>query len=172
MRNEAIEAIGPGGLCLRVEFIWRGDRYRHLISVVDVNGQTTPLLESVEGTPSDDWPPSPPLQSLSIAKLSDGRHAALLVGMAGGSHWSASVEPMPGEAELLFDLACRHSKPPARLGSRYRRLSDGPEKATIRGEEARVTQEGEMVVVVPAVVTAAEGTARWKFAVRLASTVY
>src|SRR5437016_1791687 len=102
MRSEAIEAIGSNNLRLRVEFTWRGDRFGQVISFVGPDGRVQPLLESIEGTASDDWPPSPPLQSLSIEKLSDGRSAALFVGMAGGSHWSASVEPIQGEPELLL----------------------------------------------------------------------
>src|SRR5947208_6718154 len=118
-----MDAPGRNGLMLRVEFRWNNDRFKHVVSIVDVTGQATPLLESLEGTPSDPWPPSPPLQSLHIEKLSDGRRATLLVGMAGRSHWSASIEVALGEAKLVFDLACRHTQQPQRLGSRYRRLT-------------------------------------------------
>ena len=76
------------------------------------------MLESVEGSASDDWPASPPLQNLSIEELAPGRRAALLVGMAGRSHWSASIEPVPGQAALLFDVACRTSDSDVSLGSR------------------------------------------------------
>src|SRR5436190_4759521 len=85
-----IEASHPDGLRLRAEFIWHGDRFAHIISLVNPHGDIQPLLESIEGTTADDWPSSPPLQSLSVEKLPDGRPVALLVGMAGGSHWSAS----------------------------------------------------------------------------------
>ncbi|MEQ8791856.1 MAG: hypothetical protein RIC55_36705 [Pirellulaceae bacterium] len=48
---------------------------------------------------------------------------ALLVGMAGRSHWSLSVEPRhdesPDLAGFLFDAACRFGGTPQTLGSRY-----------------------------------------------------
>jgi hypothetical protein len=119
MRNVVLEATGANDVCLRVEFVWHGDRYGHLVSIIDSSGQPLPLLESIEGTPSDNWPPSPPLQSLSIETLPDGRRAALLVGMAGGSHWSASVEAASDEASIRFDVACRMGSEGALLGNRY-----------------------------------------------------
>jgi hypothetical protein len=165
MRSEAIEATGPNGL-LRVEFVLRGDRYAHVISLVKSNGEIQPLLESVEGTAADDWPSSPPLQSISVETLSDGRPAALLVGMAGGSHWSASVEPIQGEPELMFDVACRHSRPPTWLGSRYRRLSSAAQRVTIRCDQANVTYDDEFIVIKSSA-AASTGTARWKYAFHL-----
>ena len=66
MRSDAIEATAAHGLLLRVEFNWLGDRYSHLISAVHPSGEIRPLLDSIEGAPTDNWPPSPPLQSLSI----------------------------------------------------------------------------------------------------------
>src|SRR5437773_7625601 len=123
MWSDAIDAVDYSGASLRVEFTWRGDRYGHVISLMNATGQTMLLFESIEGAHDDDWPPSPPLQSLSIEKLADGRSAALLVGMAGRSHWSASIETTVGALVLVFDVACRHSQAPKWLGSRYRRLS-------------------------------------------------
>jgi hypothetical protein len=79
-----------------------------------------PLLESVEGTPLDAAPSSPPLQSVSIETLPGGRRAALLVGMAGRGHWSASIEAVPGEAALVFDIACRSAGGDPTLASTYR----------------------------------------------------
>src|ERR1051326_2095918 len=101
MQSEAIEAVGSNGVGLRIEFIWRDDRYRHTVSLIDRDRASIPLLESIEGNSEDDWPSSPPLQTLSVERLSDGRSVALLVGMAGGSHWSASVEPVAGQAALI-----------------------------------------------------------------------
>jgi hypothetical protein len=113
---------------LRVEFFKSGDRYAHRLSAVvaDDGGRETvvPLAESVEGDNDDPWPPSPPLQSLSIEELADGRTAALLVGMAGRSHWSASVEVAPGLGSPKFQLACRFTTVPDRLGSTYRIAPD------------------------------------------------
>jgi hypothetical protein len=122
MRKEALDAVGQNGESLRVEFVWRGDRYGHVIYVADAAGQLQLLLESVEGTPEDAWPPSPPLQSLHRETLPDGRQALLLVGAAGRGHWSASVEASAGSAALTFDFACRHGGDRGWLGCRYRAL--------------------------------------------------
>jgi hypothetical protein len=170
MQSEAIEAVGADGFRLRVEFTWRGDRFGHVISLIHADSTSQPLLESVEGTTNDDWPPSPPLQSLSIETLQGGRRVALLVGMAGGSHWSASIEQAPGERGLIFDLACRHSKKPTWLGSRYQRLDDGAKKLQLEGKDGSVTENGDEVAIQPA--KTASTTTRWKYVVRQASTDY
>ena len=122
----SLDAINPDGPALRVEFIRRSDRYAHTISIVDQLRGVQPVLESAEGTATDDWPASPPLQNLSIEELAPGRRAALLVGMAGRNHWSASVEPVPGRAALVFDVACRTANDAGRLGSTYELAADQP----------------------------------------------
>jgi hypothetical protein len=169
MRSETIESAAADGLCLRVSFIWLGDRFAHRISVIEPAGEIRPVLESIEGSPTENWPPSPPLQSLSIETLEGGRRAALLVGMAGGSHWSASVEATPGRAELIFDLACRHNKRPEWIGSRYLRWAElAPNWPIITGDHIRVTQEEKFTAVEPSSLLGDRGTTRWKFKVRLA----
>jgi hypothetical protein len=165
MRSETIEATGADGIRLRIEFIWLGDRFRHVISAVHPSGEIQPLLESIEGSAANNWPPSPPLQSLSIETLADGRRVALLVGMAGGSHWSASIEPTFGSAEFLFDLACRHTKQPTHLGSNYQRLSKSSDVPLIISEEELVTTPVSIAIKPHS--TPDRGTTRWKFTVRL-----
>ncbi len=89
-------------------------------------GQWRPLVASAEGTPSEDWPASPPFQSLHIDQRDDGRTLALLVGMAGRSHWSASVEIQSSGPCVSFDVACRvRGAQIGPLGSAYR-LSEAP----------------------------------------------
>ncbi len=104
-----------------MRFFWQQDRYAHEISVRS-DAIWLPVLLSVEGTPSDNWPASPPFQSLHIEQRDDGRTLALLVGMAGKSHWSASVEIDTVSQTVVFDVACRvrdcHA---AWLGSTYQR---------------------------------------------------
>jgi hypothetical protein len=111
---------------LRVAFDWRGDRYGHRVEQ-QIGGEWRPALESVEGSTNEDWPPGPPLQSLHIERRGAG-HVALLVGKAGISHWSASIEPIGSRSAIQFDIACRIQRPPGRLGSIYRlaRSSDQP----------------------------------------------
>jgi hypothetical protein len=121
-RNDNVN--GPGeqrleGGGLGVRFRWRDDRYLHEIGLAD-RGGWIPVLTSVEGTASDDWPASPPFQSLNMETRAGGRSLALLVGMAGKSHWSASVELDPTAGRLTFDVACRaRSQPTGPLGSCY-----------------------------------------------------
>lgn len=105
---------------LRVRFFWQGDRYAHEVSVRSGDAWL-PALISVEGSPEQDWPASPPFQSLHIEQRDEGRTLALLVGMAGKSHWSASIEIDDQADCLLFDVACRARGCQAgSLGSTYR----------------------------------------------------
>jgi hypothetical protein len=103
---------------IRVDFDWRGDRYGHAVSVL-VDDAWRELLRSQEGEPDDPWPPSPPLQHLIFSKRQDGATIALLVGSAGSSHWSMSVEPLGDRKEYLFDVACCGGGQPIRVGSAY-----------------------------------------------------
>ncbi len=96
-----------------------GDRLSHAISRVGASGNADIVLHSVEGTSADDWPTSTALQNLSIEELTPNQPVALLVGMAGKSHWSASIERLPTGDGWLWDVACRFSTPPQFLGSTY-----------------------------------------------------
>lgn len=165
MRSEAIEAVGSNGSRIRIEFDWRGDRYGHTISLVNAASEIEPLLESIEGSGDDGWPPSPPLQSLSIERLSDGRPAALLVGMAGRSHWSASIEPDRAVPMLVFDVACRHPAGTTSLGSRYRLLAAATESTLIHAEGAEIVRDGDIVSIRPNTDVSGAGTTRWRFSV-------
>lgn len=74
---------------LIVEFGNAADRWSN--RWILINGDVeTEIMTSVEGTPEQDWPSSPPLQDISAHELPTG-NAILGVGMAGKSHWSASV---------------------------------------------------------------------------------
>jgi hypothetical protein len=103
---------------LRVEFEWRGDRYGHCVKQ-QIGGVWHRVLESCEGSADEDWPPSPPLQSLHIEHRETGS-VALLVGKSGTSHWSASVELLAARSAMHFDIACRVHSPPQHLGTVYR----------------------------------------------------
>jgi hypothetical protein len=117
-RERGLAAIAPDGIGLVVEFFKARDRFAH--RVLCVNGESSlALFESVEGG-DEDWPPSPPLQQLDQSQSENGRLALLLVGMAGRSHWSLSVEADPSSRSLIFDVACRASVAPRWLGSSYR----------------------------------------------------
>jgi hypothetical protein len=185
MEMEALESTERDGWRLRVDFQWHVDRLAHQIAAVDVAGQAIPLLHSVEGSADDCFPASPPLQTLSIETLPDGRRAALLVGMAGRGHWSASVETVYQESALLFDIACKVDASDAVVGSRYRlapgvALVDGPAQGIeARGgdrrfvlescaEHCEARREAGHIRVFPTEFRRGAGTsARWKYRVRL-----
>ena len=117
---EALDSCGAG---FRVEFFWRSDRYAHTIYGV-LRGEAIPLLESDEGDSTAVWPVSPPLQQLHREERPGiGVGAVLLLtGVAGKSHWSASVTGF-GDARytnLGFRFACRFREQPEWLGATYR----------------------------------------------------
>lgn len=165
MPPDHLEARGST-LALRLSFLQPADRYGHMLALVNSDGAVLPLLATVEGIPSDDWPPSPPLQSLSFHTLPDGRQAALLVGMAGTSHWSASIEPAVSEPMLLFDIACRHSSQAPRLGSRYQRVA-APlhDQLQISSENAQLREQDGLIVIEPN--SMAMTTTRWQYTISL-----
>ena len=111
---------------LEVVFAWSDDRWTHRLLLA---GETA--WESVEGpwpsTEDPRWPASPVLVELD--RVGQGPEAAIVaVGLAGRSHFSASVACVPGAAgstELLFELACRAHEPPGWIGSSYRLAADG-----------------------------------------------
>jgi hypothetical protein len=164
-------------LCLRI--VSAGERCAHVISL-RTGGSSWPLLESVEGTPDDAWPPSPALQSPHVESLPDGRHVALLVGMAGRSHWSlaAELETLASGERLSMDVACRVSAPPKRLGSRYRlgpnvqwdaassalQTAAGTVFLRADGDSSRLDSTANEIEIGPASLGASQpATVRWKF---------
>ena len=189
-----LSARGKSGIVLRVSFVWWVDRFGHVISLATSPQRSASVLQSVEGDAQEPWPASPPLQSVSLEKLADGRQAALLVGMAGRSHWSASVETMPQQAALVFDVACRLTSQPGNLSSRYNVVdgqilsgpgdkqreyieirSDGPPVRIYREAvpdnevKLRLPEPGELVIR-PAIVVAGPNptTIRWKYRIEVA----
>ncbi len=178
LKQMSIRAVGADGFGLSVSFVRHHDRYAHTIAAVDGQLQT-PLLASSEGTDQQDWPPSPPLQQLNIEARAAG-DVALLIGIAGKSHWSLSVEAIRETATLVFDVACRCARTPERLGSVYRAnivpspsghlLIHGRE-CTIRADEqlaARLTIDDNQLILAPSTLdTAAPATVRWKYSVSI-----
>jgi hypothetical protein len=120
MTPSSVQLLEGGGIAVR--FAFHEDRYSHEILLAD-GSQWIPILKSVEGSPDDEWPASPPLQSLHLETRPGNRQLALLVGMAGHSHWSMSVELDSAAARVTFDVACRtRAGAVERLGSRYKAL--------------------------------------------------
>ncbi len=99
---------------LVAEFDWHGDRYCHRLSY-DGNS----VGKSIEGDAEAIWPPSPPIQQLSLERI-DQQSMVLGVGAAGRSHWSLSAQPCKDDATALqFDFACRSKDSAVFLGSSY-----------------------------------------------------
>lgn len=146
MSGQIIEAIDNQRLGLRVQFTKELDRLAHTISVVR-GEQVVPLLQSCEGTDQQEFPPSPPAQQIAIQEI-DERQVALLVGMAGRSHWSASVESFPSERRLNFDVACRvNPNQSGSLSSTYQVLS--PATAELRSGEMHFDIAGARCILRP-----------------------
>lgn len=113
-------SVNSSGWGLELVLVSLPDRLGHLVRLIAPDGSASDLaLASVEDDAAQTWPSSPPLQSIHCELLPAGGTAALLVGMAGKSHWSASMESLPGEGALLFDFACRVRETPLRLGTTY-----------------------------------------------------
>ncbi|MFM2097011.1 MAG: hypothetical protein RIS70_4135 [Planctomycetota bacterium] len=116
--RQGLQVIDADGYGLALTFHRQQDRYRHEIALVTPAGPV-PWLESIESSDAIAWPDSPPFQELSLEWQND-RQVALLVGMAGKSYWSASIETNAATRSLRFDIACRLREPPQKLGNTYR----------------------------------------------------
>ena len=107
-------AHGP----VTIVFTWSADRWSHRVT----SGDET--WESVEGPQAEDgderWPASPVLVELSRIQTAHGA-AILGVGLAGRSHFSASIAADPTAPDRIrFEIACRYNERPVWLGSTYR----------------------------------------------------
>lgn len=163
-REQILEAAG-----LRVRFLFRDDRYVHEIWRHS-GSQWNCVLTSIDGSPHDAWPASPPLQSLHLEDRPGAGPTALLVGMAGHSHWSVSVELDPTAGAAHFDAACR-ARGFGPLGSRYRivepidsaglAISVSPETGAARLEEG----QGELQIMADWQASPAAQTVRWRYTI-------
>ncbi len=160
-----MSAVDHDGRGLRVVFTKHDDRWRHVIERV-AGDQATLVLQSQEGDAMAAWPASPPFQELSDETLPDGRRVLFLVGKAGTSHWSASIEAALDPPRLIFDIACRHSQQPAQLGSAYAGASSAVELAAL-DNLASVQTEATLTQVIPiTIATRLPGTTRWKYCIQ------
>ncbi|NLF69429.1 MAG: hypothetical protein GX575_10295 [Candidatus Anammoximicrobium sp.] len=176
-----LEVVGRDGRGLRVTFLWDEDRFGHEIAYLE-GREATVCLRADLGRGQDPWPASPALQQLSLEELQPGRPGALLVGMAGQSHWSQSVEVDAATTSVTFDAACRVQGPPRWLGSRYRAIPDAgveaapdggltlPGRVALNvepaadGPPARIETAGLCVAIAPDWRTLSlPATVRWKY---------
>jgi len=105
-------------------FSWIGDRWAHRITIGE-----TDIWTSLDGPfPSANdprWPASPVLVELSRVRVplgdAAGGEAIVGVGLAGRSHFSASIASDPHNAGVIrFEIACRLNDAPGWIGSTYR----------------------------------------------------
>ncbi len=177
-REHLLQAAG-----LRVRFVFRADRFAHEVQVAN-GAEWRTVARSREGSPADAWPASPPFQSMHVESRAGDRQLALLVGMAGRSHWSASVDLDPHTGSLTFDMACRvRAAECGWLGSSYlaiysQRAVDtrhavfandetpnlGIDLAICDGSEACLAADAEGVTISPAEMSATgHHTVRWAY---------
>jgi len=139
-----LQSVNPSGRGLCVEFLHDGQRFAHRLGWMDGH-EISWLLQSQEGTDSQVYPPSPACQQLDFQTDTDGNQVALLIGMAGKTHWAVSIEAIANKSSLRFDVAAR--TPPtadAWIGSTYESLNgsviqligDNPQPAPLRTELA------------------------------------
>jgi hypothetical protein len=141
LKSALPDAVLSAGDRLQLRFARRGDRWEHSVQFRTA-GHAVWQLDSDEGAADDGWPPSPPFQSLEMHTQPDGRKFALLVGMAGASHWSASIETDPVKKRIVFDVACRIKFEPQWLGSSYLLLdSNGLDNIADDGDVERFPAE-------------------------------
>jgi len=129
----------------RVAFVWRADRWSHDVTLPAESAAAPTTWHSLDGPwPADGdprWPASPALVEVSRIDTTGGASptasdrggpAILGVGMAGRSHYSASVvrDPLVADA-VRFEIACRLHDGPGWIGSTYR---EGPRIVRIEAD--------------------------------------
>jgi hypothetical protein len=122
---------------LRVVFFETGKRIAHRIDAKSSDVWQT-WLTSCEGSDDEPWPTSPALQSLHIERHG-ADDIAFLVGMAGRSHWSASIRANQAMDRIEFEIACRANSMPLWLGSTYELLESTKYSLQINAAEPTVS---------------------------------
>ena len=162
-------SVGTDKQVLEAVFYRIGDRFTHRV-VLSSGNQSRTLLTAMEGETDETWPASPPLQQLSIETRGQSQ-VALLVGMSGKTHFSASVESIPGKCRLEFDVAARVHTDPAQIGSAYQ-LSTSNLLPTHCLQAADSTSQtvwkNGVVQIEPIPTKTAPVTLRWRYWVQLA----
>ncbi|HZZ28802.1 MAG TPA: hypothetical protein VFE46_12440 [Pirellulales bacterium] len=176
-----MSSISVGTPALRVSFEKRDDRYIHQVSRHFPNG-TGGLLISHESKPDDPWPTSPALQSLHLETQPGKGQIAMLVGMAGRSHWSMTVEVDATQNALLFDVACRVHESPLWLGSTYHGLNQQGaawplDYLSLSAWEGNASEKqiliqfdrrsGNVRIPAPSAIGSFPQTIRWRYAIAL-----
>lgn len=157
------EVVASNDRRLEIRFVWHHDRYLHRIYF-----DNRLAGYSVEGDSTEIWPPSPPLQQLSLT-LVDDRAAVLGMGSAGRSHWSLSAVPCSDQpGAIRFELACRCAGQPEFVGSTYHledqvRIAADPDSVRVDREgQVSITAKPSPAGTRPAAASSA-GTRQWSY---------
>ena len=184
---EAEWTIESGERFLRLVLFRAGDRYAHRIELLSAEGELLASAASLEGAlagqaspdgshasfegATESWPASPPFQQFHRQEI-EGRPAWFFVGMAGKSHWSASVTARDDVAGWEFDVACRYREAPGYLGSAYRvafpddRLPRPAFFTLTTGETTELAGREDVVAAVPSEEgrsASLPASARWRY---------
>lgn len=128
------------------------DRWQHCLSVRN-HDVWSPLLTSVEGSPTDGVPPSPPLQDLRFEQLADEVFEFQLLGQSGKGVYSAAVRYDGGAGSVDFDLCVRgrSREMPLCTTSRYCLPGDGllPQVRQMSAAVNLLARGGQSVEVMP-----------------------
>jgi hypothetical protein len=119
-----------------------GDRWHHRVSI-RIHGEWIPLLTSAEGAPTDDVPPSPPLQDLRFEKLADTIFEFQLLGQSGKGVYSAAVRFDGGAGTIDFDLCARGRSKDSPLCTASRYFLPGDNLLP------HIRQLGDSIVLIP-----------------------
>lgn len=146
---------------ISVSFQWQADRFTHRIVCGDLA-----TLVSVEGDGDQSWPPSPPLQQLSLEVI-NGANVILGLGAAGQAHWSLSVELIDtaaGLPSLRLSWACRSKHSAEFLGNTYR-LADGDLSAFAVSTHlhSSIEHDGERRLRIQPTMNSAGTTIQWSY---------
>ena len=125
---------------MSVEFIWNNDRWCHLFRkdqkdcMQSVEGEKIPTSNDIPSTPigiSERWPASPVITEVTPTEAM-GHRALVAVGLAGRSHFSASLTASTAKKDtILVEVACRVYEAPEWLGSTYACNVKGPRDTLI-----------------------------------------
>lgn len=112
---------------VELRFDWQGDRWAHTVRFDGAaDEQAVEGWHSIEGPGGGDerWPDSPVFVELNTHSVA-GSIAVIGLGLAGRSHFSASVAGDPAfPGAIRFDIAARIHEAPLHLGSTYESKGD------------------------------------------------
>jgi hypothetical protein len=123
-----------GRIC--VKFSWNIDRWHHCFQIdqknylqsVEKDGITqNNRSQTVPHGISDTWPASPVITEVTPTEAM-GHPALVAIGLAGRSHFSASLTASQAEEDsILVEVACRAQEAPKWLGSTYLQYGESPQ---------------------------------------------